>query len=208
LIQSSVNSFGPTIVAANTAAANLESYIYVIQNALYHTAMTFVAQNMGAGQYKRMKKSILYCVFVVSVVGLTVGSIMYLFGDLLLGVYAPGNPEVIMYGGVRFFIFCFTYFLCGIMEVGSGTLRGLGKSFISMIVSLIGSCLLRVVWIFTVFNNLPKEGTVENTIFRLNMLYISYPVTWVITSTALFIMCAFALREYKRLHRSEIRDLP
>ncbi len=207
LIQSSINSFGPTIVAASTAAANLDAYIYVTQNSLYHAAMTFIAQNMGAGNYKRMKKSLLYCLLVVVAVGITVGSIMYLFQDTLLGIYAPGNPEVVKYGAVRNTLFCFTYFLCGIMEVGSGTLRGLGKSFSSMIVSLIGSCLLRVVWILTVFPILPVEATEENTVFRLTMLFVSYPVTWIITSAVLLVLCARALREYKRLHRNDIKDL-
>lgn len=208
LIQSSVNSFGPTIVAANTAAANIDSYVYVLQNTLYHCTMTFVAQSMGAGLYRRMKKSVLYCVLVVITVGLLGGIVTYLLSDTLLGIYAPGNPEVVSYGGVRLFVFCFTYFLCGIMEIGSGTLRALGKSFISMIVSLIGSCILRILWIFTVFRWLPREDTLANETFRLFMLYISYPVTWIITSAALFVMCARSFREYKRMHRKEIKDLP
>ena len=207
LIQSSVNSFGPTIVAANTAASNLDAYVYVIQNSLYQAVMTFVAQNMGAKQYKRMKSSVFYCIIIVVAVGLLAGSIMNLFGDVLLGIFAPENPEVVSFGGVRLTFFCFTYFLCGLMEIGSGTLRGMGKSFVSMLVSLIGSCLLRVVWIFTVFRMLPVEATVENTVFRLTMLYLSYPVTWVITSAVLFLMAARSFREYKRLHENDIKDL-
>ena len=198
LIQSSINSFGPTVVAANAAASNLDSYIYATQNTLYHAAMTFVAQNMGAGQYTRVKRSAGYSVMIVVFVGLTVGGTMHLFGDTLLGIFAPGNPEVIKYGNVRHTLFCFTYFLCGIMEVGSGALRGIGKSMISMIISLIGSCALRVVWIFSVFNALPVVATEENTIFRLFMLYISYPVTWIITSAALFFVFALSLRAYRR----------
>ncbi len=200
LIQSSINSFGPTVVAANTASANLETYIYSTQNTLYHTAMTFVAQTMGAGKYRRMKYSILHCLWIVTVVGLSVGSLIYFFKDTLLGIYAPGNDAVVTYGSVRCFVFSFTYFLCGIMEVGSGALRGIGKSIISMIVSLIGSCALRVVWIFTVFRMLPIENTVDNTKFRLLMLYLSYPVTWIITSAVLFLMFAISFRHLKRMH--------
>ena len=200
LIQSSVNSFGPAIVAANTAAANIETYIYATQNTLYHASLTFVAQNMGAGNYRRMKHSILHCIWIVTAVGLTVGGVIYIFRNGLLNVYAPGNESVLTYGVVRGFVFCFTYFLCGIMEVGSGALRGIGKSFVSMIVSLVGSCVLRVVWIFTVFRMLPIEDTVENTKFRLFMLYISYPVTWIITSIALFLMFAICFRRLKQFN--------
>ena len=198
LIQSSVNSFGPAIVAANTASANIETYIYATQNTLYHASLTFVAQNMGAGNYRRMKHSILHCIWIVTAVGLTVGGVIYLFRNGLLNVYAPGNESVLTYGVVRTTVFCFTYFLCGIMEVGSGALRGIGKSFISMIVSLIGSCVLRIVWIFSVFRMLPIEPTVENTKFRLFMLYVSYPVTWIITASALFLMFAICFRQIKR----------
>lgn len=200
LIQSSVNSFGPAIVAANTAAANIETYIYATQNTLYHAALTFVAQNMGARKYKRMKHSILHCLWIVSAVGLGIGTVIFIFRNPLLGIYAPGNENVLTYGAVRNFVFSFTYFLCGIMEVGSGALRGIGKSFISMVVSLIGSCVLRIVWIFTVFRMLPIEPTVENTKFRLFMLYFSYPVTWVITSAALFLMFAICFRHIKRMN--------
>jgi Na+-driven multidrug efflux pump len=200
LIQSSVNSFGPAIVAANTASANIETYIYATQNTLYHASLTFVAQNMGAGNYRRMKQSILHCIWIVIAVGLTVGGAIYIFRNGLLNVYAPGNESVLTYGVVRATVFCFTYFLCGIMEVGSGALRGIGKSFVSMIVSLIGSCVLRIVWIFSVFRMLPIEPTVENTKFRLFMLYVSYPVTWIITSIALYLMFAICLRSIKRQH--------
>lgn len=200
LIQSSVNSFGPTIVAANTTAANLNNYIYASQNSLYHTALTFVAQNAGARNYKRMKQSVICCIMVVIVVGLGIGGLMHLFSDGLLGIFSPDNPEVVMYAQVRHVMFCFTYFLCGIMEVGTGMLRGLGKSFVPMIVSLIGSCVLRVVWIYTVFAWLPIENTVENTVFRMQMLYVSYPITWVLTSAALYLMGVFEFRRFKREH--------
>lgn len=206
LIQSSVNSFGPTIVAANTSAANLDAYIYTVQNSLYHATMTFVAQNMGAGQYKRMKKSVLYCFIVVIAVGLTAGTAIRLFASPLLSIYSPGNPQVIRFGNVRLLVMCSTYFLCGIMEVGCATLRAIGKSFTSMIISLIGSCALRIVWIFTVFSWLPKEDTVENTVFRLTMLYLSYPITWIITSAVLFITCGFCFRRYRRTHFKEIKS--
>lgn len=200
LIQSSINSFGPTIVAANTTASNLNNYIYASQNSLYHTTLTFVAQNAGAKQYKRMKKSVIYCILVVIVVGLGVGSLMHLFSDSLLNLYSPGNLEVVKFAQIRHEMFCFTYFLCGIMEVGTGMLRGIGKSMISMIVSLIGSCALRIVWIYAVFNQLPIAATLENTVFRMRMLYVSYPITWILTEAVLFLIGAFEFHKFRKAH--------
>lgn len=198
LIQSSINSLGPTVVAANTTSQNVNNYIYAGQNSLYHTALTFVAQNAGARNYRRMKRASAYCVVVVTVVGLFLGTVMHIFSEPLLSIFSPDNPDVVMYAQVRNVIFCFTYFLCGIMEVGSGILRGIGKSMISMIVSLIGSCVLRIVWIYTVFQWIPVENTVENIFLRMRVLYISYPVTWIITSAAIFIVCFYEFRSFKR----------
>ena len=198
LIQSSVNSFGPTIVAANTAAANIEAYTYAVQNTLHHAAMTFVAQNLGARKYTRMKHAILHCLWIATAVGLLFGISTYVFSDTLIGIFAPGNANVVKFGMVRTFLFGLTYFLCGIMEVGSASLRAIGKSFVSMIVSLVGSCALRIVWIFAVFRTLPVEPTEENTVFRLLMLYISYPVTWIITSAVLFLMFAICFKKIRQ----------
>ena len=207
LITSSINSFGPAVMAANTAAGNIDSYVSTSQEALHHAVTTFVAQNMGARKYDRMKKSVIYCVAVVVTIGLTVGSAVYLLRDLLLGIYAPGNPDVLLYGGTRLLIFCFSYFLWGIMGIGSGTLRSLGKSFTAMVVTLVGACLLRIVWIVAVFQQLPKESTLENTLFRLGMLYASYPITWLITSAVLFAMCVFYFKKYKRENLIETKPL-
>lgn len=188
LIQSTVNSFGKVVVAGNTAGANLDGYIYATQNALYHTALTFVGQNVGARKHDRVKKSLLRCIAVVSVVGITVGMAMYLFGRPLLGLFAPGNTGAIEAGMTRLSIMATTYFLCGLMEVGCGTMRGLGKSLAPMFISLIGSCLFRIVWIYTVF---PFSPT-------LKMLYISYPVSWSLTALTFFCFCAHYLSKLKK----------
>lgn len=190
LIQSSINSFGKAVVAANTASANVCDYVYTTQNALYHAALTFVGQNVGAHRYERIRSCALGCVGVVTAVGGMIGALVVIFGEALLGIYSPGNAEVIAIGMVRIRILASSYFLCGIMEVGSGVLRGLGKSFTSMVVSVVGSCLLRVVWIYTVFAE-----------FRtLEVLYLSYPVSWILTAVAHFL---FAILAVKRLRRAE-----
>lgn len=189
LIQSSINSFGKATVAANTAASNLCDYVYISQNALYHAALTFVGQNVGAHRYDRIKSVALNCIGVVTAVGLIIGAIMVFFGEFLLGIYSPGNAHVIEIGMVRIRIVAATYFLCGIMEVGSGVLRGLGKSLISMIVSVVGSCLLRIIWIYTIFVAFPT----------LDVLYLSYPVSWFLTAAAHF---TFVIITVKKLRSS------
>jgi len=188
LIQSSVNSFGKAVVAGNAAAANLDGYVYTSQNALYQTALTFVGQHKGAKKYRRMKKCILWCAISVVTVGLTLGMTMYLFGHPLLEIYAPGNEPAIQTGLLRMSICTTTYFLCGLMEVGSGVMRGLGRSMTSMIVSLMGSCAIRIVWIYTIFAMFPT----------LTMLYISYPISWGLTAATHFLFATFVLRKEER----------
>ncbi len=180
LIQSAINSFSPVVVAGNTAASNLDGYIYTTQNAISQSALTFVGQNLGAGKIDRIRKSVLYCSIVVAVTGLTVGFLMVGFGEPLMGLFAPENPAVVEAGMVRLWVLGSTYFLCGLMEVASGAMRGLGKSVTPMFVSLIGSCALRIVWIYTVFALSPTLLT----------LYISYPITWILT-TAVHYLCFF-----------------
>lgn len=195
LIQSTVNSFGPVVMAGDSSGKNLDSFVYSSQNALYHASMTFVAQNRGARKYDRIKKSILYSALLVVLIGLTVGTVVWAFSPFLLAIYTPGNAAVIEAGGIRVTVMALTYFLCGLMEVGTGAMRGMGKSMLPTAVSLLGSCVLRVVWIYTVFAWLrPTLQPLE----ALTLLYIAYPVTWIITSSAHFICTAIELRKFKK----------
>ena len=188
MIQSSINGFESVAMAGNTAASNLDGYIYISQNALYHTAITFVGQNVGAGKWDRVKKSILYSLLCVVAVGVFLGALMYLFGEMLLSIFAPGAPDVIAAGMVRLGIMGTTYFLCGTMEVGSGVLRALGKSTTSMIISLIGACALRLAYIYTIFE-----------IFRSPfVLYLSYPISWILTTAALFLFVFLDIKKRKK----------
>ncbi len=183
LIQSSVNSFGSLVVAGNTAASNIEGFVYTSMNAVYQTSLSFTSQNMGARNFKRVDRVLMECLILVSVVGIVLGGGAYLFGAQLLGIYTP-DKEVITYGLYRLGVVCVTYFTCGIMDVVSGSIRGMGYSIMPMLVSLTGACLLRVIWIFTIFQ-------VYHTQFSL---YISYPVSWVLTSAA-HLICYFAVRK-------------
>lgn len=183
LIQSSVNSFGSIAMAGNTAAMNIEGFIYISMNTFYQTSMNFISQNFGAGKQKRIRKILLLCLAMVAVVGLVLGNGAHLAGSVLLSIYSS-DPSVIQYGMLRLSIICTTYCLCGIMDVMVGSLRGIGCSFTPTIVSLLGACGLRIVWIFTIFQMNQS----------LTSLYLSYPVTWLITTTA-HIICYTVIRK-------------
>lgn len=172
MIQSAVNSFGSSaIVAGNTASANIEGFIYISTNSFYQSAMTFTGQNVGAKKYDRIGKILRDCMMWVLITGLIFGSLVLIFGKQLLGIYAPGNTDVISYGLLRIMTLVPLYFLCGEMEVVSGSLRGMGSSMTPMIVSVLGACGLRVLWVLTVFQKYHD----------LKVLYISVPISWLIT---------------------------
>ena len=187
LIQSSVNSFGSIAMAGNGAAANLEGFVYVAMNAIHQAALTFSSQNLGARKLDRVRRNLWVCLGTVTVIGLSMGLIMLLFGQPLLTLYND-DPEVIRYGLLRMSFILPTYFTCGCMDVMVGQLRGIGYSIMPMIVSLTGACLFRVVWIYTAFAASPT----------LNTLYISYPISWVLTF-AVHLVCYLYVAGH-RLH--------
>lgn len=190
LIQSSINSFGATVVAGNTASSNIEGLIYTGMNALYQTALSFVGQNYGAGNFKRIKRIALICVGLVTVIGLGMGNIILFFGKELLSLYGTVGEEI-GYGMIRLTIICTFYFLCGIMDTLVGVLRGMGYAIMPMIVSLTGACLLRIVWIMTVFREYRT----------LRVLYSSYPVTWAITA-AVHLLCLVVVFHKKKQYET------
>lgn len=188
IIQSSINSFGDIAMAGNGAAANIDGLVYIALNSFYHAALTFTGQNLGARNTARIRKTCRICLLLVGVIGLVICSVIYIFGEQLLSIYRPGETEVIAYGMIRVTFMGATYFLCGLMEVMSGMLRGLGSSMTSMIISLIGVCAVRILWIYTVF---ALVRTPES-------LYISYPLSWIFTTIALFISYQIVLRRIER----------
>ena len=182
LIQSSVNAFGSVAMAGNTTSANIEGFIYTSMNAFQQTALSFTSQNLGAKKYDRIGKVLVICLILVSITGLSMGLTTVYLGQTLLGIYSS-DPQVIQYGLTRMQIICLTYFTCGLMDVMVGSLRGLGYSIMPMIVSLLGACGLRILWIFTIF-------VWHRSLFTL---YISYPISWVITFSV-HILCYFIVR--------------
>ena len=188
MIQSSVNFFGSLVVAGNGVAANIEGFVYVAMNAQHQADMTFASQNYGAGKPDRVKKTMWCCLGVVTATGLLMGLLILLLGKPLMSLYNP-EEQVIAYGMIRLGIVMPTYFLCGLMDVMVGQLRGIGYSIMPMIVSLTGACVLRIVWILTVFAQAHD----------LTMLYISYPVSWFVTFAIHFLCYLFVAR--KKLDR-------
>lgn len=185
VIQSSVNLFGNIVVAGNSAAANIEGFVYMAMNSFYQATLSFMSQNFGAGEYKRLNKILACGELCVVAVGLVLGNAAVLFGNQLLSIYSD-SPEVIAAGMVRLHYISKVYFLCGIMDVLVGALRGIGYSVLPMLVSLLGACGLRLLWIATVFQ-IPEFHKVE-------VVYLSYAITWIITAGVHF-LCYVIVRK-------------
>lgn len=194
IIQSSINSFGKYVMAGSAASSNLENFTYFAMNAFYQAAISFTSQNVGAGKYKRVKKILICAVTCAAVTGITLGNLTYLFGSPLLGIYSKSAP-VIREGLKRMLFICVPYFICGIMDTMTGMIRGLGYSILPMIVSLLGACVLRIIWILTVCR-LPAFHHVE-------FVYASYPVTWAITTAAHIICYVIITKKIKKSIESQ-----
>ena len=189
VIQSSVNSFGEIVVAGNAAASNIETFVYASMNAFHQASTSFTSQNYGAGRYERIRPILLRAQGCVIAAGVVLGGLATHFGPQLLGIYS-GSPAVISAGMNRLGIVCTTYALCGMMDVMVGSLRGLGYSVMPMVVSLMGACLLRLVWVATIFQ-VPQFHTVQT-------IYWSYPVSWGLTFSVHLICFLWAMRRLKR----------
>lgn len=171
LIQSTINSFGSIAMAGSTAAGNIEGFVWTAMDAFTQATQSFVGQNYGAKKIDRVNKVIWQCMILVTVVGLVLGVGAYLAAKPLLGIYSS-DPAVIEYGKARMLAISVPYFTCGAMGIFVGGMRGLGSSLVPMINTVFSVCVLRVVWIYTVFAMWPQW----------EVLFISYPVTWVIAS--------------------------
>ena len=191
VIQSSLNSFNDAVIVAGSAAsANIEGFVYAGMNAFYQTAITFTGQNYGAAKCGRVDRVAQLCVGFAVLTGLVLGNAAYLAGNTLAGIYAPGDEAVITQAMVRLRLIACPYLICGIMDTMVGVLRGMGYSVIPMVVSLLGACGLRLVWVATVFPLCRTPAT----------LYVSYPVTWTITGAVhvIFFLCV-RKRAYARV---------
>ena len=171
LIQSSINSFGSTAMAGASASNSIEGFVYTCMNSFAQAALTFTGQNYGAGKHRRILRVLGCSIAQVIIVGVVTGWTAILCGEQLLSLY-NSDPEVIEMGMKRIIVMCSLHFLCGVMDVLAGVMRGMGHSVVPMIVSLTGACGLRIVWLMTVF-------AANRTLF---VLYSSYPISWFITA--------------------------
>ena len=178
IIQSFVNSFGSVLIAGNSAACNLEGFIYTSMNGFSQGALTFCSQNMGARKIDRIKKIVWISQLSIIVLGATMSGLFLLFGHQLLGIYTK-SPEVIEAGLLRCKVIFTTYYLCGIMDSMANSIRGMGHSLMPVIVTIFGACIFRLIWLFTFFQ-IPAFHTPL-------VIFLSYPLSWTITYIAHFI---------------------
>ena len=188
LLQSSVNSFGSVAMAGYTAANNILGFLYVSVNSITQACMSFTSQNYGVRKFKRMDKVLLECLGLTVIVALVLGGGSYLFGAELMHIYTK-STKVIECGVDIMLYTTVTYFLCGIMDLLPGALRGMGYSTVPMILSVIGTVGTRIVWIYVIF---PCHRS-------LDFLFISYPVSWLLT-IVMQVICFYFVR--KKVHNS------
>ncbi|MBQ7487950.1 MAG: MATE family efflux transporter, partial [Clostridia bacterium] len=174
VIQSSVNSFGSIVVAGNAAASNVGNFVYQAMNTFQQSVTSFAGQNLGARKPARVIESLKVCLFWAAVFGIILGPLATFFGRPLLSLFSS-DPNVIEVGIERLYVVVLPYAICGIMDVMTGVLRGIGYSTLPMIVSIMGACVFRLLWIATVFR-------ARRTMF---VLLLSYPVSWTITFVVL-----------------------
>ena len=187
MLQSSVNSFGSIAMAGYTASNNIFGFLYVSVNSFTQACMSFTSQNYGVKKLKRMDRVLIDCMILSVVVTLILGSSVYIFGPELLHIYS-NQADVIKYGMEIFSYTTVTYFLCGLMDLFPGALRGMGYSTVPMILSIIGTVGVRIIWIYGLF---PSHRS-------LTFLFLSYPVSWIAT-IIMQVICFWFVR--RKIHR-------
>ena len=184
IIQSSVNYFGPLVMAGNSAGANIEGFMYVVQDAINQGAVAAISQNMGARNYERTRKTVRLCLLFEVIVSVLMFAAVMPFRETLISFYTPGQPEAIAAGCTRLIYMGILYFTNGIQNMMAGAMRAHGYSILPTVITLTGICGLRLLWIYTVFARTHS----------LMLLYLSYPISWVVTG-AILIVCYLALRK-------------
>ncbi|MBR1403239.1 MAG: MATE family efflux transporter [Treponema sp.] len=189
IIQSSVNSFGAVMVAGNSAAQSIEGFVYISMNSFAQGTLTFAGQNMGAHKFDRIKRLVVIAELVVTCVGLVLGFTALFFGRTLLGFYSA-SPDVVEAGMLRLSVILITYFTCGMMDCMASAIRGVGHSVMPMIVTLVGACGLRMVYIFTFFQ-IPRFHSFQS-------IFYSYPMSWVVTFVFLTVSFVWIMKKIEK----------
>ena len=187
-LQSGVNSFGKDGMAAGTAVNTIEGLMWVTLSSFNNAITTFVSQNYGAGKLSRAKASITYSLMMTAGIGLLLGLATFTLGDGIMSIFINGNEAAMEYARQRYSVTFPAYFLAGIMAVLPGAIRGFGSSLPPSIISLVGACGIRIVWVFTVFKAFPT----------MTMLFLVHPITWVLTIIALVINFVIVYNKAKK----------
>lgn len=192
IIQSSINLFGSTVIAGNSAGISIEGFVYTAMNGFSQGTLTFTSQNMGAGKTERIKRVVIVSQLLVIFIGLIFGNAVVFFSRSLLGIFSR-NPEVIDAGVRRLRIVCSTYALCGMMDCMGNAVRGIGHSVLPMLITLVGACGLRLLWIATIFQ--------LERFHSCSVIFLSYPVSWALTFVA-HLVCFVVV--FRRIEKNRI----
>lgn len=195
IIQSAFNSFGTAAISGGAAAGNIEGFSFVAMNAVHQAALNFSGQNMGAKKFDRVSKTMWVGMGIVTVLGIALGIFTVAFARPLLGIFITDSAEAIELGVVRLTYICLPYFICGLMDVSAGVIRGMGSSLAPTVITVLGVCGVRLTWIYTLFR-LPQFHTLES-------LYIAYIVSWVVTWVAQMVLY-FVLKKKLNMQAVEI----
>ena len=185
VVQSAINSFGADAIAGHAAADSIGGFIYIVTHCIGQTTTTFTGQNYGAGNMERVKKTVWLSLTFTCVIAAAMSALGYIFGEELIRIYSPENPNAVGFGMICvFWVNCF-YMIYGILEVFSGGVRGMGVAFTPMLVSVIGICGVRICWVYTVFRVMKT----------LPSLYMAYPASWFLTAVSFFAVYRIVLRK-------------
>ena len=192
IIQSAINTFSAAVIAGNATGISIEAFIYTSMNAVAGTASTFSGQNFGAGKYKRIKRVMLECCLIEGIVGILIGALFMFLRHRLASIYTT-DPEVIRVVGERMMVILPFYFVCGVVEVLVGCMRGMNFSILPTVASFLCVCVYRIVWVFTFFR---AHRTTQ-------ALWMSYPISWIINFAVDFVMILIVFRYVMRTRRNE-----
>ena len=193
IIQSSINFFGPVVNTGNAAAQNIEGFVYTSMNSYSQTSLNFTGQNYGAGKFDRIRKIMWICLIAVFCTGMAMGLTALFFGRPLLSIYITDSEEAIGYGMVRMTYIMIPYFLCGLMDVTTGLIRGLGSSVLPMLITVMGVVGIRLGWIYIVFR-IPQYHSIKS-------LYLSYAISWLATFGVELVVFMILLRKLKKVQQ-------
>ncbi len=200
IVQTSINSFGTDAVSGSAAATSLEGFVYVAMNAFYQTSLNFTGQNVGAGNFKRVSQVLRRNLLCVAVVGTLGGVLMFIFAKPLLSLYGIETAAALKAGTTRVMFICLPYAICGIMEIFTGAVRGMGASLTTLFISISSVCGIRIAWIFTVFQ-IPQYHKLES-------LYVAYVLSWTACTLALIVAYNVINKHKKRVWEQRTRERP